>query len=330
MPSIAARSGQCLVVWQEFVGAVAHVAYAIVVGGVPQPTQIVVDPLNDGKHPWVATTTAGYVVAYQANDGTTDTVRAIEIDPTGAIVDGPVTLSTPGEEASTPRVAAAGAEELFAWTTGSTHVFTMRGPLETVPTTDVGTTLLSTVITNFPRVALTPAGNAFLAYRDGGSDSADWDVLLVARPHGGVFGAPVDVSQSPGLLSDDISLALEPDGTLDMAWVDQDSVNVDAFEVDYATRSPAGAVTAPARYGTQGLWTWTPSVVPGLGAVWYAGTGVTGPLYYGSPSTPPTEILPGSQGRDTVLALGPDGVEHLAFSSDAMPAQLVYSEAPAP
>jgi hypothetical protein len=331
VPSVGARDGQCLVAWHEFLpSGVAEVTYVLVEGGVAGPATVVIDPLNDGKQPWVAVTTQGYVVAYEANDGTTDVVRAVEIDASGHVIAGPDTVSMPGAEAAMPRVAAAGDEEAFSWTDGQKHGYAMRGPLETIGPSDVGTTLLAQSLLNFPRVALSPAGDLFLAYRDGGEDSTYWDVLLTVRPHGGVFGVSSDVSSSPGLLSDDISLALEADGTLDLAWVDQDALNIDAFEVAYATRAPSGALSTPARYGDQGMWAWTPSVVPGLMAVWTTGGAGIGPMWFGSPTIAPTSILGGAEAERATMALGPDGVLHLAYADDGSPAQIHYTEAAAP
>ncbi len=332
IPAVAARADQCLLVWHEFPpsASASQVSFALVQGGVVGAPQVVSDPFAGPKDPWVATTKLGYVVAYQANDGQADVIRAVEIDDTGAVVAGPDTISTPGVEATTPRVATNGDEEIFAWTDGTRHSFAMRGPKETVAASPVGTTLLAQGILNFPRVAIDDSGRVFLAYRDGGSDAAAWEVLLVVRPHGGAFGAPVDVSKSPGLLSDDIALALEPDGTLDLAWVDQDSVDINAFEVVHTTRAPSGQIGAPTDYGKQGLWSWTPSVVPGQASVWDTGGQGSGPLWYGAPGLAPTAILDGAQGGHPVMARGPDGVLHLVYADVEMPARIQYAEAPAP
>ncbi|HVY46517.1 MAG TPA: hypothetical protein VHB21_11590 [Minicystis sp.] len=328
VPVLAVHGGSTLVAWHEFpMGASSsQVMISIVTGGEPGPATPLADPFAGPKNPWVAPTSSGFVVAYQANDGQTDVVRAVEIDDAGVVTRGPDTISTPGSEAAMPRVAAAGAEEAFSWTDGQKHSFAMRGPLETVPGSDVGTTLLSQGILNFPRIALHEDGSLDLAYRDGGSDTTDWDVLLVVRPPGAAFGAPADVSKSPGLLSDDIALALEQDGTLDLAWVDQDGSNVDAFEVDWATRSPAGSISSAHRYGTQGLWAWAPSVVPGGASVWTTSTGAKGPFWFGAAGLPPTSILSGSQGSHPSLARDAQGAFHLAYADDAAPARIRYVE----
>ncbi len=215
-PSVAARDGEALVAWHEFVGdAGARIRYAHVAQGVPDATQTLADPFAPAIRASVATTTNGYVLAYQANDGTRDVVRAVELDATGNVTSGPDTISSPNQTGSMQRVASNGGEEVFAWTDGTAHWFAMRGAGETVPASLVGSTLLSQGLLNFPRVAIDAAGNVFIAYRDGGTNTSDWDVLLVTRAPGAAFGAPVDVSNSSGLLSDDISLALEDDGTLD-------------------------------------------------------------------------------------------------------------------
>lgn len=312
VPTIAARAGQCLVAWHDFVSGQARVVYSLIVDGVPGPMMIVPETFTGGKNPWLAATTNGYVLTYQANDGQTDVARAVEIDALGAVVQGPDTISMPGTSAAMVRVAASGDQEAFAWTDGSTHSFALRGA-ETVPPTAVGTTLVATGLLNFPRIALDATGNLFLAYRDGGVDTTTWDVLLVMRPPQGTFGTPKNVSKSAGLLSDDVSVAVEANGTLDIAWVDQDGVDLNSFEVAYATRAPDGTVTKPKRYGTQGLWTWTPSVVPGLAAAWRAGTGNSGPLYFATPDLAPTPILTGEAAARVVMAEGPDARYHVAY-----------------
>ena len=169
----------------------------------------------------------------------------------------------------------------------------------TVAATPVGTTLLAQGQLNFPRIALTSTGELLLAYRDGGTDTTDWDVLLVAKSPGAAFGAPVDVSNTPGLLSDDISLAVEPDDTLDLVWVDQDPIDVNSFEVDHATRTAAGVVSPIDRFGTQGLWAWTPSAIAGMTAVWHTGAGAGGQLWLAAGGGAPTAL--GAPAADTVV-----------------------------
>jgi hypothetical protein len=327
-PSVAARDGEALVAWHEFGDAGAYVAYTRVVAGVPGSTQTLSDPYTPKLRPWVAATDAGYVVAYQANDGTEDVVRAVELDATGAVTAGPDTISAAGQSAAMPHVAAAAGEEVFAWTDGTAHSYAMRGGGETVAATPVGTTLAAQGLLNFPRVAIDASGNVFLAYRDGGSSSSDWDVLLVTRPSGGSFGAPVDVSNSPGLLSDDISLAMEDDGTLDLAWVDQNALDVNTFEVMYATRSPQGVVSPSAYYGLQGLWTWTPSVTRGLVCVWNAGSTGTGPFYVASPTSPPAPLLAPETGNMPSLARETGGALDLAWDESTTPRRVRYARRP--
>lgn len=312
VPTIAARDGQCLVAWHEFVSGQARVVYSVIIDGVPGPPSAVPDTFTGSKNPWVAATSAGYVLAYQANDGQTDVARAVEIDAQGAVTRGPDTISTPGKTAAQVHVAASGDQEAFAWTDGNVHSFALRGPETTAPA-PVGTTLVSTGLLNYPRIAVDGAGNVFLAYRDGDSEDGEWDVLLVVRPAHGTFGAPQNVSHSPGLLSDDVSLAVEANGTLNIAWVDQNLANLDAFEVTHATRAPDGTLSKPAWYGAQGLWTWAPSVVPGLASAWRTGLGASGPLYFAAPGLGPTPILAPEAAARVVMARGPDARFHLAY-----------------
>lgn len=330
VPVVAARAGGAIVAWHDFVGAESRVVYSIVKNGVPGPlTPLSAATLTGPKRPSVAVTPSGYVLAYQANDGTSDLVRAVELDAAGAVLSGPVSISTPGTAGEMPHVATnSSGEEAFAWTDGTAHHFALRGPGETVGPTPVGTTLLSTGTLNFPRIALDDSGRLFLAYRDGGVQTSDWDVLLVVRPSGGSFGAPVDVSKSPGLLSDDISLCMESDGTLDIAWVDQNPSNVNAFEVEHARRAPGGTISAPARYGTQNLWAWTPSIVAGAVTAWATGPQSFGPMFLAAPGKAPEPLLPSETGGQTALARGPNGALHFVFTDLSTPRRVHYAYFP--
>lgn len=328
VPSVATRDGEALVAWHEFADAGARILYTRVVAGVPQATQAVSDPFAPQLRPSVATTDAGYVIAYQANDGTKDVARAVELDATGAQIAGPDTMSGSGQTAAMVHAAANAGEEVFAWTDGTSHSYAMRGAIETVPATPVGTTLLSQGLLNFPRVAMDASGTVFLAYRDGGTDSTDWDVLLVTRAAHGTFGPPANVSLSPGFLSDDISLAIENDGTLDIAWVDQNPIDVNAFEVMYAMRKTQGTITLPQFYGQQQTMTWTPSVTRGAVAVWSTGGTGTGPLFIASPTQTTTPLLVPENGSMPSLAREPKGALDLAWVDDQTPHGIRFSRRP--
>ncbi len=148
------------------------------------------------------------------------------------------------------------------------------------------------------------------------------------RPRGGAFGAEANVSNTPGLLSDDVSLAIDADGTLQIAWVDQDPVDVNSFEVNHATRAPSGALSAPALYGQQSQWSWTPSVTPGGAAAWRTGAGARGPLFFATPASGPQPTLAPRDVALLSLARAPGGDYHLAFTDGASPPVLFYSFQP--
>ena len=328
LPSIAARDGEALVAWHEFDDAGANIRYARVVAGVPDPPRILADPFAPAIRASVATTTNGYVLAYQANDGTRDVVRAVELDAAGNVTSGPDTITAANQTGAMPHVASNGSEEVFAWTDGTSHSFAMRGAGETIAATPVGTTLLAQGLLNFPRVAIDASGNVFISYRDGGVDTSDWDVLVVTRAPGGTFGAPVDVSNSSGLLSDDIALAMEDDGTLDFVWVDQSSQDTSAFEVLHATRSPQGSISQPMLFGRQDTMTWTPTVTAGMMAVWNDGNIGTGAFYFATPTVPPITILAPELGDQAWLARETKGALDLAWSDDQTPKRVRYARRP--
>lgn len=328
VPVVAARADGALIAWHEFVDSVPRIAYSVVKNGVPGPlTPLTAETMSRAENPSVAVTPSGYVLAYQANDGTRDVARAVELDTDGHVTSGPVTISASGASADMVHAATnASGEEAFAWTDGTAQSFALRGPNETVAASAVGTTLQSTGLLNFPRIALDDSGNLFLSYRDG--TGSDFDVFLMVRPSGGSFGAPLNISRSPGLLSDDISLAMESDGTLDMAWVEQNPLNVNAFEVVHAQRGPTGSISTPLRYGTQNLWTWAPSIVPGEISAWATGQMAFGPMYLGVPGVAPQPLLPSQIGEAVWLARAPSGALYLVFTDHSTPNRVHFAYDP--
>jgi hypothetical protein len=326
-PVIASRAGRVVVAWHDFpAGGASRVVTATINGGTIGPIVPIADTLTGPKRASLAATTSGFVLAWDAQDtGGNLAVRAIELDADGGAIGSPVTISAANAAAEEPRVAAHRDDEAFAWTDGTAHFFARRGPVETVAATPVGTTLLSMGLLSFPRIAVASTGDLLLAYRDGGATASDWDVLLVTRATGGSFGAPANVSQSPGLLSDDISLAIEPDDTLELVWVDQNPIDVNAFEVVHATRSPTGSLTSPAPFGVQDTMTWTPAAIPGNTAVWHTGGGAGGDLFLAESGGAPAQILPGEQGGMPALARDDSGALHLVYTTTTTPRQIRYA-----
>jgi hypothetical protein len=330
VPVVAARADGALIAWHEFNNSVPRIAYSVVKNGVPGPlTPLTVETLGPAERPSVTVTPSGYLLAYQVNDGTSDVARAVELDPDGNVTSGPDTISVSGAVADMVHAATnASGQEAFAWTDGNAHYYALRGPNEAVAATPVGTTLQSTGLLNFPRIALDASGNLFLSYRDGPASGSDFDVYLMSRPPNGSFGTPVNVSRSPGLLSDDISLAMESDGTLDLAWVEQNAQNVNAFEVVHTSRTPSGTFATPVRYGTQNVWTWAPSIVPGAISAWATGQTGFGPMYLGMPGVAPEPLLPSQIGEAPWLARDPNGALYLVFTDNGAPSQVHFAYDP--
>jgi len=322
-PVIAASGSRALVAWHEFAEAGSRIVYAVVERGCVGEIQRVDDPLAQPIRPSVAATPDGFVLAYHASDGDLQRVRAVWLDAAGAPLGPPETISADDQSASYVHVATSGEATAFAWLDATGHAFALRGPPETVAATHVANTVDDLVVDSSPRVALAADGTLFLAYRNG--SSSDQEVFLLVRPSAGVFQPKINVSQSPELLSDDVSLAVEPDGSLDIAWIDQDADDVNSFEVEYRRRAASGSLGPRQRYGTQGLWSWTPSVLPGLTAAWRTGQGAAGPFYFADGAAEPVTILAGEAGSMPALARTADGAEHLAFQDAATPRRIHYA-----
>ena len=323
-PVIAASGSRALIAWHEFAEAGSQIAYAVVERGCVGAIRRVAEPLAQPIRPSAAATPDGFVLAYHASDGALQRVRAVWLGADGEPLGPPETISAEGASGSYVRVATSGEETAFAWLDATGHAFARRGPLETVAATHVANMIDDLVVDSSPRVALAADGTLFLGYRNG--SSTEQEIFLLVRPKGGAFKPKVNVSQSPDLLSDEVTFAVEPDGALDIAWIDQDPEEVNSFEVEYRRRTPAGALGPRTRYGTQGLWSWTPSVLPGLTAAWRTGQGAIGPFYFADGSAAePVPILDGETGSMPVLARTADGAEHLAFQDGINPRRIHYA-----
>jgi len=327
-PTIGVLGGDVLVAWHEFFDSRRQVVYSVIHDDCVGPRQLIPDSAPESLHAAVVGTTSGFVIFYEAPSANGTPLRAVWLDARGALVAGPETITAAGASGGMPRIAAAGDDVAFAWTDGAHHFYALRGPTENLAAVAVGTTLLSGGLINFPRVARAVDGTTFIAYRDGGTDSTDWDVMLVSRPTGGVFGAPVNVSNTPGMLSDDIDLAIEGNGNLDVVWVDQDPGNIYDFEVFFTTRSPAGVIATPTRVQTLGTLSWGPSVAPGPYFFWNVGASGFGELYFASGVGMAAPVFAGQTGNLGDLVRDDFGRLHIVFMDHATPPRIQYAWRP--
>jgi hypothetical protein len=323
-PSVAARDGEALVVWHQFdEGARTHLALVHIAQGCVGPVQTLAEPLGDPKRPSLAATASGYALAYEATDPSGIVIRAVDLAPDGTIASGPITLTTAGETGEMARVAAQGDQVAYAWTDGNGLFFALRGPDESVGATPLAVTVQQTGLLTNPRIALAPDGTLYLTYRDG-PQASDNEVYVLTRPKGGAFGAAVNVSQSVGLDSDDPAIAVRDDGSVDLAWAEEDPVQVQNFEAVHAHLDASGW-SAPALYGAQGGQVRAPALLPGLAAAWNLGGSGLGPFYWDDGSGAPVAIFPSVSGNAAALARGPDGATHLALVENAQPRHVRYA-----
>lgn len=328
MPAMAALGNRVLIAWQETGRGGSRIAYALAIDGCAGAVQYVEENLRNPRRPAVAATTSGWVLAYEAREPPRPMVRAVRLDADGRVASGPETISAQGAVASRVRVAARGDDVVFAWTDVRGHHVARRGPVEELPATAVGTQLVSAGLINFPRVAIDDEGTIFLAFRDGGPQRTDFEIRLVTRRVGEPFSEPWNVSRSKGLMSDDVAMAIEPDGRLRLVWVEQDHERPETFEVVHATVDSSLGVTEPTRFGALGLASFKPSVAPGLATVWQAGTVRSGRLYFADGARPPVRILGDTLGGMTSLCADGTGDLHLAFVDLADPPRLRYAWRP--
>lgn len=314
MPAIAAREGAVVIVWQETLPEGNRVAYSVVSDGCVGALHHVRDDYANPRRPDVVATASGFVLAYEAREAPRPLIRFITLDPAGGLLSPPETISAPGQVGSRVRLAASGEDVVFSWTSATEHYVARRGPVETLAATPVGTVLEAPGLINFPRIGLAADGTIYLVYRDGGPSSVDYEVLLSRREVGGAFSRPINVSETSGLMSDDMDLAVEPDGTVRVVWVEQDKDQPQTFEVVHTTVRPGDRVRRAVRLQALGLAAFMPNVTRGQATVWQVGSVSSGRLFFSpGPGAPVQHILPEYRGAMVAIESDEAGDLHLAF-----------------
>jgi len=209
MPAVAVSGDRVFIAWQETSRKENRVAWAVAVDGCVGPVRRVEDSLPNPRRPAVAATASGWVLAYEAQNTPMPLIRAVRLDDSGRVTRPPVTVSEPGQVASRVQVAAHGDDVVFSWTNVLEHYVARRGPVEEFAPTRVGTRLSSAGLLAYPKVAVDANGTIFLAYRDGGPERTDLEVRLLSRKVGEPFSKSINVSKSRGLMSDDVTMAVE-------------------------------------------------------------------------------------------------------------------------
>lgn len=323
LPSVAARAEGVVVAWQEFGATTDTIRFVRLRNGCAGPVQELADDRPDRRRPRVVATASGYAIAYQARQGDTSRARLAHLTADGTFDRGE-TIST--DRAFNVEIAAWGDDVVLAWTDGERHHFARRGPIETVSDEVVPTELSSLSLANYPRVAVTSDGTLYLAYRDGGTEPTDWDVLLLTRPRGSRFSAPRNLSVTPGRVSDELAVAATADGALEVVWTEQGGDATNTFEIHHARRHATGLLSVPRPLATLGGWSWRPAVVPGPSVLWYErqGSAEPGHLYLSIDAGPASRILGAQIGGDVALAQQ-GGTLHVVFRDAATPARIHYA-----
>ncbi len=316
-PTVATRRGASLVAWHQAGGGTSQLVYVVLRGGCVGEVQVLDEPLANPKRASAASTTDGFVLGYQANNGEHDVVRAVWLSAEGDVLGAPETISASDRIAAVVSVAARGDDVAFTWTDSQTHYFARRGPVETVEAREVGTVLTTRGLIITPHIGIAADDSLLLVYTDGPRLDVR-DVLLVERPVGGDFGPARNVSGTPDLLSSDVVVASLPSGDLEIVYVEQDADVVETFEVHYARRTADGDLTAPARFATQRSVAWQPSVAAGPVAAWHIGGISSGPLHVAD-GAEPEHVLPGTNGGFATVGIEPSGALLLAFVDTETP-----------
>ncbi|MCB0828873.1 MAG: hypothetical protein KDB62_08715 [Solirubrobacterales bacterium] len=121
-----------------------------------------------------------------------------------------------------------------------------------------------------PQVTFSPDGTATAVWRS--SDGANTIVQAATRPPGGVFGTPVDLSES-GRDAEHPQISSSPDGTVTAVWQHSDGANT---IIQAATRPPDGGFGSPVDLSEPGQDAGGPQLTSGpdgATAVWQRSDG---------------------------------------------------------
>jgi hypothetical protein len=92
------------------------------------------------------------------------------------------------------------------------------------------------------RIACDGAGTLHATWHDGPTSLTE--VFHAERPDAGAWSVPENVSDTPGSLSSEPALAIGPDDALHVAWVEQDNLVANVFEICWSTRPSGGTWSA--------------------------------------------------------------------------------------
>jgi len=186
---------------------------------------------------------------------------------------------------------------------------------------DTGLPFVQAAFLDTIRIACDSAGTLHAVWFDGASSLTE--IYHAARPPGGPWGAPENVSMSPNDRSDEPAIAVAPDDTLHVVWVEQDPVTGNSFDIAYSSRAPAGAWTPQVNVSQQYAAAFWPAVAVGADGVariaWQIDAGLPLDIYFvAAPGGTPINISqsPASASQRAALALDVAGEVLLAWQEN--------------
>jgi len=182
-----------------------------------------------------------------------------------------------------------------------------------------------------PRIAIAPDGTATAVWQR--FNGANNIIQAAARPSGGSFGAPVDLSAT-GQDAFRPQIEIAPDGTATAVWYRSNGAN---FIVQAATRPPGGSFGAAVDLSATGQGAFDPQIAiapdGAATAVWYRSNGANDVIQSASTAQPsiPLQIVGAGSGTGTVTS-SPAGISCGADCEEVYPSftKVVLTATPSP
>lgn len=271
-------------------------------------------------------------LAWRDRTGGNDEILYARFD--GTSWSAPVNVSRTAEASGNPTLAVdslgnphvaweegpAGAKRFFeAWFDGAAWT----------PARDTGLPFVQAAALDVLRIGFAPDDTLHAVWHDGATSLTEiWHAEL---PPGGAWGAAENVSSSPTEVSVEPALAFAPDGTLDVAWVEQDPVIATAFETCLSARSTAGTWGPRQDVSQQGSSCYRPAIAVGSDGVprlaWHADTATGKEVFFVQrPGDTPANVSSSAADSSRVtLALDPSDAAWLAWTEGATTTAEIYA-----
>ncbi len=269
-PQVAVdQAGDAVAVWARYDGSntIVEVASASP-GGAWQPAQALSAAGQSAESPQVAVDPAGDAVAVWARSNGTNTIVQSAARPAGGAWGAPLDLSAAGQNARNPRrsrsMPAGDAVAVWARYDGSNTIVEVASASPGGAWQPAQALSAAGQSAESPQVAVDPAGDAVAVWaRSNGTNTI---VQSAARPAGGAWGAPLDLSAAGGNASTP-QAAIDPEGNAVATWdrfngsasiVEASGYDAAGPRLDSVGIPSAGTVHQPLAFSVAAFDVWSP------------------------------------------------------------------------